>query len=104
MDEKRGNVLPYGTDLIVQVKGAKSVNGRLLKKKGIGWEVIQIDQSGNRANPEPDKITFEMKEFNKFTKERRSMLPGKYMIQIACFGQPGSTSYHNKWRDEFEVV
>jgi hypothetical protein len=99
-----GNALEYGQDLHISIPGAKSVNGRLLKKGTILWSVIQIDQSGNKANPDPDKITFEMVHYDTKTHQKSPMPRGKYKIQIACYGQPGNTSYHNKWNDEFEIV
>lgn len=103
---RNGNSLPYGEDLIVSVPGAKIVTGTLSKKSGLGWKIIQIDQSGNTANPQTDKIKFEMKEKQIINGilTTVAMPRGKYRIKIGAHGNPGNTSDFNFWTDVFEVI
>lgn len=94
-----GNKLAYGKDLILQVKGASIITGRLMKRKPDGsFKVIQIEQSGRKSNTWPDKVKFEMVEFDGAGDYMR-MPRGPYAIKVWFWldGKGGSFS------EKFEV-
>lgn len=100
----RGNVLPQGSDLTVQVIGATIVTSQLFKKTFFGWKLIQIDQSGYSKNPQKDQIVFEMRQFNRKTRKVESMPVGTYRIRTKAY-IPETSSYMNGWKsDVFEII
>lgn len=93
-----GNVLLHGNDLVVKIAGDPVyITGVLSKRKSFGRKnVIQIEQTGSRGNPEKDQITMEMKQPNGEPMER-----GNYNMKTTTYfnGQGG-----NGWSDDFEIV
>lgn len=78
---KTGNKLAYATDLIIKIDGASIVTGRLEKLESGKVKVIQIEQSGRKSNPWPDKVKFEMIEFD--GKGGRAPMPrGSYLVEV----------------------
>lgn len=97
-----GNVLLVGTDLIIKLDGNPLyIIGQLFKRKSFFRKnLIQIEQTGSRQNPEKNQITFEMKEFL-VRGEFQSMQPGKYRVVTYSY-YPGTGG--KRWGDDFEVI
>ena len=99
-----GNSLNRGEDLTIKITPREGeqivyVIGRLFKKKFFGWQMIQLEMTGRKSNPEKDRITFEMKDYN--GGRIADMPTGKYKVTTYCYIKNVGGK---RWSDEFEVV
>ena len=95
----RGNILPVGKDLIINIDGDPMyIIGQLFKRRFFWPTMIQIEQTGTKQNPMKDKITFEMKI--RTPEGTRPMPPGKYKVVTFSYlrGIGGK-----RWKDNFEI-
>lgn len=98
--EPGGNILAIGKDLVINVDGNPMyIIGQLFKRKSFFRKnLIQIEQTGSKQNPEKDKITFEMKIP---TPDGIKPMPaGKYKVITYAY-IPGTGG--KRWTDDFEV-
>ena len=95
-----GNKLKVGEDLVIKINGKPMyIIGQLFKRKSLFRKnLIQIEQTGTKQNPEKNQITFEMKE--RVLGEIKPMPPGKYMIRVYTYL---SDLGGKRWTDKFEV-
>lgn len=94
-----GNFLALGKDLVIKIDGNPMyIIGQLFKRKLFWSNMIQIEQTGTKQNPEKDKITFEMK--TRTPNGIVAMPPGKYKVVTYAY-LPGIGGKH--WKDDFEV-
>lgn len=78
---QKGNMLSFGTpELKIKIEGARWMAGRLSMRKGNGFKVIQIEQSGTKNNPWNDKIVFELVKKN--GKSTSPLPSGEYRITV----------------------
>lgn len=94
-----GNILPVGKDLVINVDGNPVyIIGQLFKRRFFWNQMIQIEQTGSRQNPEKDKITFEMKL--RTSDGIKPMPAGKYRVITYAY-IPGLGG--KRWKDNFEI-
>ena len=95
-----GNILEEGEDLVIKIDGNPVyIIGQLFKRKSFFRKnLIQIEQTGSRQNPQKDKITFEMKV--RTPDGIKPMLPGKYKVVTYAY-LPGTGG--KRWADNFEI-
>ncbi len=95
-----GNKLPVGQDLIIKIDGEPLyIIAQLFKRKSFFRKnLIQIEQTGSRQNPQKDQVTLEMKEY--VEGQLQPMEPGKYSVKTYTYisGVGGK-----RWSDDFEV-
>jgi hypothetical protein len=92
------NELQVGRDLEIHVDGNPVyIIGQLFKKKSFFRKnLIQIEQTGSKQNPQKNHIVFEMK-----VPGGQPMEPGKYhVVTYAYFQGLGG----KRWKDDFEII
>lgn len=98
---KTGNALRVGENLTIQRKGenCEYIIGRLFKIDTNGKpQMIQIEQTGTKQNPQTNSITFELKQ--RENGKTISMPPGKYLVTSYTYLMDRGGS---RFEDYFEI-
>lgn len=104
--EHDGNILPFGEEkLVVEVPDAEIITGLLYRKSrgSASFNIIQIEQSGHRMNPDKNKIEFEMIDYDRKEKKVSPMRKGDYKLVVRFAGSKISSDTQG-FRDFFEIV
>lgn len=94
-----GNGIKIGTELIVKIRNATSVTGKISHN----GKLLIIDQShANDEDKDTETINFILKRKTRFWQRTPNLPPGTYELHLWFWIK--STNEQGKYRDKFEII